>query len=197
MAVTSPRRVLGATSPPPRDYYSAMVSAVSKLERNTAATRQALFDQALALLVERLRARQATEPEIVRERSALKAAIRRVESEFAEGEARGGPVFAGGFVGAGRQLFRVLIFSAAASRVRRAFGGLRAWPRERKMQLALFVTLGWIIGDLLGGLSLQSFRAILAWGLAGGFISVGIVYLVRVLRSAKLDVRTDERWTAP
>src|ERR1700674_529158 len=96
MASTSPRRVLrSTTSPPARDYYAAMVSAVSKLDSNTAAARQALFDQALALLVERLRMRQppVTEPEIVRERSALKAAIRRVESEFAESEAKGAPGF--------------------------------------------------------------------------------------------------------
>src|ERR1700730_16475411 len=135
MASTSPGRVLRSTaSPPARDYYPAMVSAVSKLESNTAEAQQALFAQALPLLGERLRMRQppVTEPEIVRERSALKAAIRRVESEFAEIEAKGAPGFPARVMFAGWRLFRE--FSTAAIGVKRAFAELRTWPRERKME---------------------------------------------------------------
>jgi hypothetical protein len=186
MASTSPRRVLGSTtSLPPRDYYSAMVSAVSKLDRNTVATRQALFDQALALLVERLRMRHppVTEPEIVRERSALKAAIRRVESEFAESQAKGAPGFAARFILPGRQLFRGFDFSTPGIRAKRAIAELRTWPRERKMELALVFAVGWIAGDLLGSFSFQySPGAIITWGLAGGVVSTAIVYARRLKR---------------
>jgi hypothetical protein len=189
MASTSPRRVLGSTtSLPPRDYYSAMVSAVSKLDRNTVATRQALFDQALALLVERLRMRHppVTEPEIVRERSALKAAIRRVESEFAESAAKGAkgaPGFAARFILPGRQLFRGFDFSTLGSRAKRALAELRTWPRERKMELALVFAVGWIAGDLLGSFSFQySPGAMITWGLAGGVVSTAIVYARQLKR---------------
>jgi hypothetical protein len=195
MASTSPGRVLrSTTSPPTRDYYPAMVSAVSKLESNTAEARQALFDQALALLVERLRMRQppVAEPEIVRERSALKAAIRRVELEFAEIEARGAPGYPARFIFAGWKLLRE--FSTAAIGVKQAFAELRTWPRERKMELALVVAVGWIIGDLLGSLSFQHFWAAIAWGFAGAIASTAIVYARRRRRSgaAYLAGRADE-----
>src|SRR6202158_2543197 len=84
MARLSPRRVLGSTLPRPRDYYPTIAYAVSKLDKNTAEGRYALFERAKSLVVEELRGRRppATEPEIVRECSALRAAIRKVESEL-------------------------------------------------------------------------------------------------------------------
>jgi hypothetical protein len=184
MASTSPRRApWSTTSPPARDYYHAMISAVSKLDRNTAEARQALFDQALALLVERLRMRQppVTEPEIVRERSALKAAIRRVESEFAEIEAKDAPGVFARFTFAGWTLFRE--FSTAAIGAKQTFAELRAWPRERKMELALVIAVGWIIGDLLASLSLRHFWAVITSGFAGAIVSTAIAYARRRRRS--------------
>jgi hypothetical protein len=83
MATPSQRRVLGSMSlGPARDYYSAIANAVSKLDKNTFAARLALFEQAKQLVVQELRARRppASEPEIVRECAALRAAIRKVEA---------------------------------------------------------------------------------------------------------------------
>jgi hypothetical protein len=67
---------------PARDYYSAIAHAVSRLDKNTFAARSALFEQAKQLVVQELRARRppASEPEIVRECAALRAAIRKVEA---------------------------------------------------------------------------------------------------------------------
>jgi hypothetical protein len=59
-----------------------------KTGMNTAEARYALFERAKTLVVQQLRTRRppATEPEIVRECSALRAAIRKVESELAVNE---------------------------------------------------------------------------------------------------------------
>ena len=70
--------------PPARDYYSAIAYAVSKLDTNTFSARLALFERAKQFLVQELRARRppASEPEIVHECAALRAAIREVEAEL-------------------------------------------------------------------------------------------------------------------
>jgi len=68
-----------------RDYYPIVAGAVSKLERNTPATRDVLFGQVRSILVRQLEVRTppASEPEIIRERAALEHAIRKVEAELA------------------------------------------------------------------------------------------------------------------
>jgi hypothetical protein len=67
------------------DYYALMSRAVTKLDRNTASDRRALFDGARDILAKQLRSRRppATEPEIRREQHALELAIRKVEFELA------------------------------------------------------------------------------------------------------------------
>jgi hypothetical protein len=67
------------------DYYALMSRAVTKLDRNTATDRRALFDGARDILAKQLRSRRppATEPEIRREQHALELAIRKVEFELA------------------------------------------------------------------------------------------------------------------
>jgi len=65
------------------DYHPLIVRAVSKLESNTPAARNALFQQARVILIDQLRVRQppASESEIMRERVALEDAIRKVETD--------------------------------------------------------------------------------------------------------------------
>jgi hypothetical protein len=64
------------------DYYPFVARALCKLERNTAESRQVLFQHMRVILVEQLRSRQppATEIEMMRERIALEDAIRNVDS---------------------------------------------------------------------------------------------------------------------
>jgi hypothetical protein len=67
------------------EYYTFLARAISKLESNTAEARQALIDHARAILAEQLRSRRPppTKSEILRERSALEVAIRKIESASA------------------------------------------------------------------------------------------------------------------
>ena len=232
--------------PPVRDYYPAIADAVSKLDSNTAETRQALFERAKSLVVQELRARRppAKEPEIVRECAALRAAIRKVEAELAVNvnslakarnsfgpAAKGVLGFAAGFIFVfgleallfggmeflsgrrlgpaglgwivmpfvagcgGWKLFRELDFAATIG-AKRAFGKLRTWPRERKAELALVISVGWIAGVLLGFIvALPQFLwAFLACGFAGGIISVAAIYAHQFLpvETASLAGRADK-----
>jgi tetratricopeptide (TPR) repeat protein len=72
----------------PPSYYEALSGAVERLERNTRADRQAIYDRARHLLLEEA---HHAEPrwhitEIVREQRALEEAIEELEAEFAAGE---------------------------------------------------------------------------------------------------------------
>lgn len=67
------------------DYYAVISRAVSRLESNTPAARNAVFDRARTILIDHLQAKQppVSDSEIIRERAALEDAIRRIESELA------------------------------------------------------------------------------------------------------------------
>ncbi len=66
------------------DYYPLIARAVSNLGGNTRETRQVLYERARLVLVAQLRGQDPPVPEsdILRERSALEAAIRRVDAEW-------------------------------------------------------------------------------------------------------------------
>jgi hypothetical protein len=66
------------------DYYPILARAVSSLAINNAEARQEVFDRARTVLAEELNRQnpQKSGLEILRERSALEAAIRRVEAEW-------------------------------------------------------------------------------------------------------------------
>ena len=65
------------------NYYPLVARAVSRLESNTPAARDALFEKLRVILIDQLRIRQppASSSEIMRERAALEVAIRKVKSE--------------------------------------------------------------------------------------------------------------------
>lgn len=67
------------------DYYSIIARAVSRLEHNTPATRQALFERIRIILMDQLSLRQPlpSSSEVERHRMALEGAIRSFESEAA------------------------------------------------------------------------------------------------------------------
>ena len=66
------------------DYYPLIARAVSSLAINTSETRQALYERARTVLVAQLRGQDppVSMSDIARERSALEAAIRRVDAEW-------------------------------------------------------------------------------------------------------------------
>lgn len=64
------------------DYYPILARAVSSLAINNAETRQEVFDRARTVLAEELSRQQKSALEILRERSVLETAIRRVEAEW-------------------------------------------------------------------------------------------------------------------
>jgi hypothetical protein len=65
------------------NYYHLIARAISTLESDTSLARHALYERIRAILVEQLRSRQppASNSEIMRERAALEAAIRKIELE--------------------------------------------------------------------------------------------------------------------
>ncbi len=73
--------------PSPADYYDLVARAVSRLDDNTAETRQALYERARTALIGQLRERYPLLPttEMTREQRALAAAIHRVEDEACHG----------------------------------------------------------------------------------------------------------------
>jgi hypothetical protein len=66
------------------DYYPVLARAVSSLSNNTAQARRELYERARRIVIDQLRQRDPDEvkPETARERAALEAAIRRVETEL-------------------------------------------------------------------------------------------------------------------
>src|SRR5213075_873621 len=69
------------------DFYPMVLAALSKLDRNTEETRQALYQRARTTLASRLRQLDPplSEQRIMEERLAFEEAIRRVEADCAQG----------------------------------------------------------------------------------------------------------------
>src|ERR1700691_5595611 len=77
------------------DYYAFILHAVSRLERNTAESRQSVYGRAGKELDEKLRRSvlRLAESEIEGEQRAFEGAIRRIEAEIANGRSvNRGPV---------------------------------------------------------------------------------------------------------
>ena len=76
--------MVGEPEPSTVDYYALLISVVSKLENNSAESRQALYDHARTVLIAQScdRNRPPTPPlKIVYELGALSAAIYKIEDE--------------------------------------------------------------------------------------------------------------------
>src|SRR5262249_28687783 len=69
------------------DFYPMVLAALSKLERNTAETRQALYQRARTTLAERLRGLNPplSTQKIMEERLAFEEAVRKAEADWTRG----------------------------------------------------------------------------------------------------------------